>query len=152
MTNAVLPYNGSSGWSGTETSKNRAESEDSKGVTSERQQALLSLLDRRGLSGGTWKDLGEELGWHHGQISGALSVLHKAGEIARLKEAKDRSAIYVGLDFVNDRESEEYKSKNRDENYYRQMIADEILNHCISEGHTLFCSCEAVALQVKAGK
>jgi len=152
MIDPILPYNGSSGWSGSETSRKRAASEDSNGVTSDRQQSLLRLLKSRKEDGGTWKSLGETLGWHHGQISGTLSVLHKAEKIARLTESQNRSAIYVSLDFVNGRELEEYKSKNQNESYYRQVIADEILDWCVSEGHSLFCSCEAVALKVKAGR
>ncbi len=43
----------------------------------------------------TWKEIAQETGWHHGTASGALSVLHKVGAIARLAETRSRSAVYV---------------------------------------------------------
>lgn len=42
---------------------------------------------------------------HHGSISGALSNLHKARRIACLVDQRDRCHIYVGLDYVRDRET-----------------------------------------------
>jgi hypothetical protein len=41
---------------------------------------LLSNLDLAGVQGATWKTIGQILNLHHGQVSGALSNLHKAGE------------------------------------------------------------------------
>jgi hypothetical protein len=43
---------------------------------------------------------------HHGRVSGALSVLHKVGKLARLHETRDKCKVYVLPEFVNDRQTE----------------------------------------------
>lgn len=106
----VLPYPDavtgvSSGWSGSETSADRAHKEDATGVTTKRQGEVLGALAWREKYGATWVELGNNLGLHHGQISGPLSVLHKAGKIARLTEKRDRCAVYVLPTFVGERET-----------------------------------------------
>lgn len=110
---AVLPYAGTSGWSGSATSRARAESADRSGETSERQQGTLRRLAWAGSQGLTWKELGEAMGWHHGTASGVLSVLHKEGRIARLSVVRDRCKVYVHLDHVGDREVEGHGRKSR---------------------------------------
>jgi hypothetical protein len=102
----ALPYRGTSGWSGTDTSRDRAVNADASGVTGERQSQVIAVLDERGEHGVTWKELGTILGAHHGTASGVLSVLHKAGHIARLNESRDRCKIYVLPEYVNGRECE----------------------------------------------
>lgn len=98
-----LPYSGSSGWSGSDTSRARAEREDGDGTTSKRQsKTLLTLGDQRE-QGATWRELAYMHAWHHGQASGVLSVLHKVGRVARLKETRDRCAVYVLPEFVEGR-------------------------------------------------
>jgi DNA-binding MarR family transcriptional regulator len=103
----------SSGWSGSDTSHERALREDADGVTSRRQQRVMQLLNQTSWLGNkavgrneglTVKDLREITRWHHGQASSALSVLHKEGKIARLKARRDRCAIYVLPEQVNGRE------------------------------------------------
>lgn len=98
------PYAGTSGWSGSQTSRERAEDEDRGGVTSARQAATLAALGGMHRHGMTWKELAVHEDWHHGQASGALSGLHKTGHIARLaEERRDRCAVYVLPEFVGDR-------------------------------------------------
>jgi DNA-binding MarR family transcriptional regulator len=104
----VLPYNGSSGWSGSDTSRERAEQADSDGTTSKRQLATLDHLSQAAYRGLTWRDLSDETGWHHGASSGVLSVMHKAGVIARLTERRDRCAVYVLPEFVRGRETAQH--------------------------------------------
>ena len=99
----VLPYAGTSGWSGSTTSETRAVTADANGTTSNRQRRVLTLLDARRDVGMTWRDLADALGAHHGTASGALSALHKAGLIARLTETRRGCQVYVGLDHVNGR-------------------------------------------------
>lgn len=91
----ALPYAGTSGWSGSDTSRERAVREDEDGTTTSRQKMVLAFADERGEEGITYPDLCERFEWHHGQASGALSVLHKAGHLARLVETRDRCAVYV---------------------------------------------------------
>jgi len=106
----VLPYPDavtgmSSGWSGSETSANRAHRNDTTGVTAKRQRETLRLLEWKGAEGLTWLQLAQITGMHHGSASGALSTLHKAGRIARLTERRGRSAIYVIPEGVHGRET-----------------------------------------------
>jgi DNA-binding MarR family transcriptional regulator len=105
----VLPYGGTSGWAGSETSKQRATKADSNGVTSINQKQTLILLRQANSHGLIWSDLTEAFGWHHGTASGALSVLHKAGLIARLTEKRNKCAIYVALEHVNGRETQPHR-------------------------------------------
>ena len=105
----VLPYGVTSGWSGSSTSKERAERDDKTGTTSERQRQVVRYLASQGTRGATWQDLAHRFGWHHGTASGALSVLHKAGVIARLAETRDRCKVYVHPLHVDDRTTEQHR-------------------------------------------
>jgi DNA-binding MarR family transcriptional regulator len=98
-----LPYSGTSGHSGTDTSKARALNADRSGKTALRQAQTLNLLAQRKLLGITWKELSEITGLHHGTASGVLSVLHKAGRIARLKESRDGCKVYVDVACIQGR-------------------------------------------------
>lgn len=101
-----LPYAGTSGHSGSDTSRERAERQDSTGTTADRQgQVLALLLLPPRIHGVTVKELREDLGWHHGQASSVLSCLHKDGKIARLTERRDRCLVYVLPEYVNGRET-----------------------------------------------
>ena len=104
MVNTVLPYAGTSGWSGTDTSKERAKANDSSGKTADNQEHALLMILLSGIDGITWKELSELTGWHHGTSSGVLSVLHKAERICRLTERRDRCRVYVYPDYLNGRE------------------------------------------------
>ena len=106
----VTPYAGTSGWKGSEASRDRALEDDADGTTSKRQKQTLVALGTAGIRGLTWKDLSEITGWHHGQSSGCLSVLHLEGMVARLKERRNRCSIYVLPAFVNGRETSERKT------------------------------------------
>jgi hypothetical protein len=107
----VLPYAGTSGWSGSSTSRARAVRADASGETSYRQSAALFALYEAGHDGLTWKELGDKMGWHHGTASGALSVLHKDERIARLAESRDRCKVYVHREYVAGREVEAHGRK-----------------------------------------
>jgi DNA-binding HxlR family transcriptional regulator len=108
-----LPYDGTSGWSGSDTSKDRAIDADSSGLTGERQIKILEALSLSGDSGLTWIELQQIIPLHHGTLSGALSVLHKEGVIARLTERRNKCKVYVLPKYINDRETERQgRSKN----------------------------------------
>ena len=98
-----LPYNGTSGHSGTDTSKERALHADRSGKTALRQAQALNLLSQREMAGLTWKEVSEITGLHHGTASGVLSVLHKTGRIARLKETRNGCKVYVDVFCVQGR-------------------------------------------------
>jgi len=93
--NNKLPYNGTSGWSGTDTSYERMVNDDRSGRTKARQRQARSFLATQYRKGVTWKELANELSWHHGQASAALTNLHKTGQIVRLTERRDRCRVYV---------------------------------------------------------
>lgn len=101
----VTPYAGTSGWSGSATSQERALRDDEDGTTTVRQRAALSTLAHWASTGRTWKELADSMGWHHGQASGVLSVLHKDGRVARLTERRQRCQVYVLPEHVGDRDT-----------------------------------------------
>lgn len=108
-----LPYAGSSGWSGSSTSKDRADREDSSGITGRRQREVLLLLREARENGMTWNEVGSRLGLHHGQVSGALTGLHKTGRIVRLSESRNRSKIYALAEFTAGRPTEPYTPNSK---------------------------------------
>jgi hypothetical protein len=109
----LLPYAGTSGWSGSDTSRARAVRADGDGTTSAHQARAISSLAWRGLDGVTWRELADEYGWHHGTASGVLSVLHKEGIIARLSISRNRCKVYVLPDYVDGRETQQHGRKPR---------------------------------------
>lgn len=109
----ALPYARTSGWSGSETSRERAVREDSDGTTTSRQKMVLAFARERGEQGITYPDVCARFDWHHGQASGALSVLHKEGHLARLNESRDRCAVYVLPANVAGRTTSAYRRNSR---------------------------------------
>lgn len=105
----ILPYAGTSGHSGSDTSEERARRDDRDGTTARRQSETMDYLDRCEIIGATWKELASYMGLHHGQASGVLSTLHKAGAIVRLEERRNRCAIYVLPRWTDDRPVGEYR-------------------------------------------
>lgn len=108
----LTPYAGTSGWSGTTTSQDRAIQEDANGTTKDRQSLTLRIVNATKTYGMTWQELADATGWHHGQASGVLSVLHKEGLIARLTERRGKCAIYVGVNSVQNRTLSVRKTKS----------------------------------------
>lgn len=106
----LLPYAGTSGHGGNGPSLERALREDADGTTTMRQGVALSYLRQVGEWGATWKEFGDEFGYHAGQSSGVLSVLHKEGRIVRLKNRRDRCSVYVMPEFVQGRETSPHGS------------------------------------------
>lgn len=106
-----LPYAGGSGWSGSESSRQRQEREDSSGVTGERQRQVLRYVSAYAETGRTVREIREHLSLHHGQASGALTNLHKDGRLVRLSEERDRCKIYVVPGYEDGREVEPAKRR-----------------------------------------
>lgn len=101
----ALPYAGTEGYAGSDTSRERALREAIDGVASKRQRFLLILASRAKERGVTVADVRDQ-SLHHGRVSGALSVLHKTGKLARLRETRERCKVYVLPEYVNGRETE----------------------------------------------
>jgi hypothetical protein len=110
----VLPYNGTSGWSGSNTSQERALNNDSSGQTKSNQTRTLLYLDTAGADGLTWKELSDLTDWHHGTASGVLSVLHKERIIYRLIDTRNRCKVYVHPDHLNGRDHETHGRKRKE--------------------------------------
>ena len=68
------------------------------------------MVARAGTRGITWKELGRELGLHHGQASGALSNLHRSDLIVRLIDRRERCGVYVLPMYANGRETVSHRS------------------------------------------
>jgi len=104
-----LPYDGTEGFSGSDTSAERARREASDGTASERQRGVLDFLQGTQVHGATWGEVAFALDLHHGQASASLSSLHQADRIVRLKERRGRSQIYVLPQYVGDRETAPFR-------------------------------------------
>jgi hypothetical protein len=113
MSGAFVPYAGTAGWSGTDTSKLRAQENLISGREENRQVKALALLKNAHTNGMTWKELSDVTGWHHGTASGVLSVLHQSGAIVRLYSARNRSKIYVHQNFKDQVNGETYKKREK---------------------------------------
>jgi len=111
MSTAYVPYKGTAGWSGTETSKNRAMVNLRTGKEYNNQQKALALLKDARTNGLTWKELSEHTGMHHGTASGVLSVLHKAGAILRTINVRNGCKIYCSIEYRESIVNEVYKPK-----------------------------------------
>ena len=116
MSSAYVPYNGTAGWSGTDTSMARAVDNVTSGRELNNQEKALAYIKNAGVFGVTWKELAIEMLWHHGTASGVLSVLHKEGEITRLRRTRGRCKIYISMltsQMNPDMLVETYKIKNK---------------------------------------
>lgn len=107
VSDAELPYNGTEGYAGSDTSEERAHRDVVEGTASIRQRYVLIMAERAKEHGVTVAELRESSGKvHHGSVSGSLSVLHRAGKLARLKERRGGCKVYVRPEYVNGRETE----------------------------------------------
>jgi hypothetical protein len=95
MTQLDLPYNGTAGYVPMQASRERAHREVNDGTLGTRLQAVLNLLEQRGIIGATWQEVAQSLGLHHGQASGALSTLHRMGLVFSLRDKRNKCHPYV---------------------------------------------------------
>lgn len=102
----VLPYAGTSGWSGSPTSLERALKNDSSGATGKNQELFmcdLTVVGERGLTSREW-GLMHDL--EHQIYSSTPSQLHKAGLIVRLVQKRNGHQVYVLPEFVDGRQTQ----------------------------------------------
>lgn len=90
MGNHNAPYVAAS-----DTSRARAYREDSNGTTKTRKDTITALLETPAVYGATWAELAKSTGYHHGQVSGALSKLHEYGDVFQLKTTRNGCHPYV---------------------------------------------------------
>ena len=120
MEEALFPYAGTDGHSGTDTS--RAAADEHHATAGDRQAAVLMLMQTRGARGVTVVDIRNTLIPHHGTASRVLTVLHVGGKIERLKESRDGAKIYVLPSFRMGRVVEPYRKANV--KYKHQALQD----------------------------
>lgn len=90
----VMTYNGTTGAVHQPASQERAQREAKSGESRQRATRILELLEHQS-NGLTWQQLGALMNLHHGQMSGALSNLHKSGHVFMLREQRNRCHPYV---------------------------------------------------------
>lgn len=113
MSNAAyVPYNGTAGWSGTDTSKERALYNLRTGKEYNNQQKALAYL-KDNEAGLTWKELAEHADIHHGTASGVLSVLHKSGAILRTTRIRNGCKVYMHIQYADTIKHELYAPKEK---------------------------------------
>ena len=89
----ALPYAGTAGFVSQPASAQRAQSEARSGEATARARAVLAHLEAHP-TGLTWKELATLMNLHHGQVSGALSTLHKSGHVFMLQTQRNRCHPY----------------------------------------------------------
>ncbi len=90
----LLPYAGTAGYVNQPASKDRANREAATGEATERAKQILRTLAQHP-AGLTYQQVGDLLNLHHGQSSGALSILHKNGVVFMLRKKINRCHVYV---------------------------------------------------------
>lgn len=105
------PGGNGSGHAGNATSRERQEYEDSTGLTQSRQQAALALVQTSQSEGVTVLEAEQFLAVGHGQASSALSHLHRAGRIIRLKDRRRKQEIYVAPEYAAGRPESPYRAR-----------------------------------------
>lgn len=68
--------------------------------------------------------MSSQTGWHHGQASGVLSVLHKAGRVVRLREVRGRCKVYVLPQFADGRAVEAHGNRRGAAERERAAVAE----------------------------
>jgi len=111
--NATLPYAGTSGWSGSDTSYERAIDNDKSGLTSKNQALFMTDLLYAGEMGLTAREWGLMHNLEHQTYSSVPSVLHLSGSVVRLTQRRGRHQVYVLPNFVGDRATAPHKSNKR---------------------------------------
>ena len=112
----------------------RAEREAADGTAADRALDILAILANEPF-GLTWAELADRLLLHHGQVSGALSNLHKTGRVFMLRKKEGRSHPYLHKKFRTDYDPDEryddpaQTRSGRRRELERQMIAALITNY-----------------------
>jgi hypothetical protein len=104
-------YNGTAGYVNRPASKDRALRQRETKVLSDQAKKVLDMLNYAGRDGMTWRELGDALDLHHGQISGLLSNMHQKAMIFSLAQIRDRCHPYIHKD---------YRSYYKDKEVYDQ--------------------------------
>lgn len=90
----LMPYAGTAGFVDQPASKERAKRETANGKAIKRARQILHTLSLHP-EGLTYQQVGDLLNLHHGQSSGALSILHQNGVVFMLHKKINRCHVYV---------------------------------------------------------
>lgn len=90
----LMPYAGTAGFVNQPASKDRAKRETANGKAIKRARQILHTLSQHP-EGLTYQQVGDLLNLHHGQSSGALSILHQNGVVFMLHKKINRCHVYV---------------------------------------------------------
>lgn len=101
-----LPYAGTSGSSGSDTSRERAKHRDESGKTLSNQQIIMRALEDAGHRGMTCAEFKKRTGMDHSPASSTFTGLHKDFKIARLAETRNGSHPYILPQYVDGRKTE----------------------------------------------
>ena len=77
------------------------------GKWSDHRLQVMSYLLGSGTRGSTWKEVSDDIGGHHGQISSILSTLHQNGYVFSIRETRNGCHPYVHHAMRNDFTDEE---------------------------------------------
>lgn len=106
-----------------EPSSRHATGRKRRGIDGESQRPILEMLARMKWIGATSGELQRHLGRGHGQVSGALSTLHKGGHVAMLRLRRERQYVYVLPEYVNGRETEPRRNVTAHDVIYQAVDA-----------------------------
>jgi hypothetical protein len=120
----AVPYNGTTGSAGSDTSRTRAEREAADGTAAARQAGILGKLREAGTIGMTVQELRKATGQHHGQVSGSLSSMHKEGLISALKlDRRNGCGVYVLPENVAGRITRKFRPNNAGQSAATEEVA-----------------------------
>lgn len=105
----LTPYAGTSGHSGGPSSEQRARLQDATGGTRRLRDLIAYWLTTAGPRGVTCAEAERGTARGHGAVSGALSRMHKAGEVTRLDEQRHGQEVYVLPEHVGGRTELPYR-------------------------------------------
>jgi hypothetical protein len=127
MTDGIIPYGETgSGWSGSDTSRERQEREDGAGITGWRQHEVFAYLTKRGADGATVAEVEDHFEIGHGKASSALTHLHRADRIKRMKERRNGQEVYILEQFRGEREEAAYRPR-LPRKHPRYLTRDQVL-------------------------
>jgi ribosomal protein S25 len=131
----MIPYGSTgSGHAGNDTSRERQERNDASGVTSRAQLAALKLLMEYKSEGITAAEFEDQMGIGHGMASSALSHLHRANRVKRVKMRRKRHEIYVLPEYVNGREESPYRPRLKPARHPRELSRERLLGIMMDAG------------------
>lgn len=122
----MKPYPGmGSGHAVNDTSQERQERNDGSGTTAALQGTVLRVLARAKAEGVTAAEVEDALDIGHGMASSALSHLHRAERIRRVKMRRGRHEIYVLPEYVNGREESPYRPRPKPQRHPKDYTREE---------------------------